>query len=117
MKTIEKVLDFCNEVILYDHYNLGRVISLNHVRNCANSVLSVCDFISHDKFIKVIGIIVDISLMVIDGNAGKLVQGINDLRVGSSLLLCLEGLYKVEADTDVRKVNEIDGKKLLISMK
>ena len=68
MKTIQEVLDFCNAFTFLHHYNIERVIELNHARDCVISVLSKCDFISEDKIIRVLGIIDDISLMVMDGN-------------------------------------------------
>ena len=45
MKTVQEVLDFCNEFTFYDHYNIERNIELNHVRDCLISVLSECDVI------------------------------------------------------------------------
>ena len=49
MKTIKEVLDFCIEFTLYGHYNIDRVVELNHERGCIFSVLSKCDFVNGGK--------------------------------------------------------------------
>ena len=49
MKTAKEVLEFFNDFTFYDHYYIERVTQLNHVRNCANRVLSECDFIEEKK--------------------------------------------------------------------
>ena len=66
MKTIEEVLNFCNEVLFYDHYNLQRVIEISHVRDCVTSILIYCGFISEYEVIRALDVIDNISLMVID---------------------------------------------------
>ena len=50
-----------------------------------------------DKFIRVVGVMCDMSLMVPDGNVENLVNKIKNLRMGFLQILCLEKLYKDEA--------------------
>ena len=66
MKTTKENLIFCNEFTLYDHYIIDQVIELNYFREFINNVLSQSDFKHEDNRIKVMGIINDISLKVID---------------------------------------------------
>ena len=49
MKTSKKVLYFCNKFTFYDHYNIERLIELNHVRDYILIVLSESDFIYEEK--------------------------------------------------------------------
>ena len=70
-------------------------------------MLSKCDFISEDKVIRVLAVIDDISLMVIDGNVGQLAQELNYLRVGLSQLLWFQKFKKQQTN---KKVHTIDGK-------
>ena len=98
MTTIKEVLDFWNEFTFHDQYNIETLIELNHVRHCVISVLSECHFISPDQFIRALGVIGDISLMIIDGNVEKLVQEINKLKVDFIQIHCLEILYREEKD-------------------
>ena len=82
MKTIKEVLGFCNEFTFYDQYSIENVVELNHVRDCVIIVLTECDNFDENLQIRVLGVIDDISLMVIDGKVGNLVQEISNLRVG-----------------------------------
>ena len=43
-----------------------RFVELNHVRDCVISILSDCEFINEDKIIRVVGVMDDISLMILD---------------------------------------------------
>ena len=45
MKTIKGVLDICNNFTYYNHYSIGRVIELIHVRDYIIDILSKCDHI------------------------------------------------------------------------
>ena len=92
METIKIVLDSCKEFIFFDHYNIERIKEFNHVRDCIFDVLSKHDVILEIKIIGVLGVIYDISLMVIDGNFEDLVQEKNNLWVGLMQLFCLEKL-------------------------
>ena len=38
MKTFEEVLDFFDKFTLCDPFSFGRIIELNHVRDCIKSV-------------------------------------------------------------------------------
>ena len=69
MKTIKDVLNFCKEFTFYDHYNIERVIELNHVRDSIFSLLSKCDFIREDKVTTVLGVIEN--KYIIDGYRWK----------------------------------------------
>ena len=55
MKTIKEILILCNEFAFYDHYNIERVIELNHVHNYIINVFFECFFISNDFCDRVIG--------------------------------------------------------------
>ena len=76
MKTIRDVSDFFNEFTYYDHYNIERVIDLNHIRFCVIDALSNCYVVNENLRMRVLGTINDISLMVIDGNVESLNQEI-----------------------------------------
>ena len=94
MKTTKNLLCFCNQFTFLDHYNIDRIIELNYVRDCKLKVLSKCDLIDEILQVRVLDVIDDISLKVIDGNIGYLVHELNKLRVGFSKLLCLEKFYE-----------------------
>ena len=113
MKTIEEVLVFCKVFTFDDHHKNERVVELSHARHCDMKVLSKYDFISEDNVCRVLGVLVDISLMVINGkislmvlkgNSENLVHEINKLRVGFLQFLCLENFYKQEAAKEDKKV-------------
>ena len=74
MKTIKEILIFCNEFAFFDHYNIERVIELNHVRNYIISVLFECFFISNDFCDRVIGGSDEKSLLVKDKCSDILVE-------------------------------------------
>ena len=38
MKTVEKLLDFCNEITIFDHYNIERVLEIENAFDCVISV-------------------------------------------------------------------------------
>ena len=76
MKTTKENF-FCNEFTFYDHYNIDKVIEINHVRDCVILVLSNCDFISEGEIVRVLGVLGDISLMIIDGMVENINVGIN----------------------------------------
>ena len=57
MKTAEEMLDFRTECTFSDRYSIERVVGVNHVRDCTISVLSRCDFISNDIFIRLLVVI------------------------------------------------------------
>ena len=92
--TIGDVLNFCNEFDFCDHYNLERVIKLNHIRDSVISISIKCDYIKDYEIIGVFDVLDNISLMVQDGKVKKLVQEVNNLRVVLLQLLCLDKLYK-----------------------
>ena len=64
------------------------------MRDWVKSVLSKCDFKNKDYGIRVLRVIDDISLMVIDGENEDIVLEMNNLRVGTIQLFCLESLKK-----------------------
>ena len=97
MKTIKDVSTFCNDFTFYEQYYIERAIELNHVRDCLIRILSKCDFMSEDKFIRVVGVMDDVSLMVLDKNDEILVHVMNSWKVEVLQLLCLENLHKDEA--------------------
>ena len=81
MKTF-KVLDFCNVCTFNDHHIFQRVVEMNHACVGNIDVLTECDFISEDKIIKVLAVLDDLSVLVIDGNVENLFQQLNKLRIG-----------------------------------
>ena len=93
MKTV-----FCKKFNNYDHYNVKRVIELSHVRDCVVNVLWEWDFLIKRTCIRVLGVIDDMSLMVIDENFEIIGLETNNSGVCVSRLLCLEKLYEEEAD-------------------
>ena len=68
METLKENFCFCSKLTFFDQYKNEIVIELNHVRDSVTSVLSKCDIISEDNIIRVVGVIDDISLMIIDRN-------------------------------------------------
>ena len=50
------------------YYNIEKVVDLNHIRSCVISVFSKSFFLSEDESVRLIGVLDDISLMVLDGN-------------------------------------------------
>ena len=68
MKTIEKDLDSCNEFIFHNCYNIERIIELNQVRDCIFNILSKCNLLGEDHFIRTLGFKDDISVRIIDRN-------------------------------------------------
>ena len=113
MQTIREPSSFCIELTLYDNYKSERFIELHHIRDCIFIALSKCDFISGDKVIRVLSVMVDISLTGIDRNVENLVQGIYKLRVGFIQILCLLNLYKEEAAKKDGKVSTKDEKEII----
>ena len=63
-------------------------------------MLPKCAFKRRSDVIRVLGVVDDILMIVIDGTVGNLVQEIFNLRVGFIQLLCLQKLYKQEADKE-----------------
>ena len=112
MKNFEEVLNFFNEFTSNDQYSLDRVIELNHVRDFITNVLSNCDRIDENLQSRVLDVINDKLLMVIDRNLDNL---FNNQKFESCFLhlLCLEKLYKEEADKENKEVNTINGKEIL----
>ena len=61
MKTVKEVLDFSNDFVFYDIYNIERVIKINHVRDWLISELSKYDHFDENLHLRVSGVIDDIS--------------------------------------------------------
>ena len=89
------------------------VLELNHVRDCVISSLSKCFFISADRFIGLLSVVDDLSLVNIDSNDENLVHGINILRFGLLQMLCLENLYIEEADKEEKCLYDYKWKKVI----
>ena len=111
MKTF-KVLDFWNVCTFNDHHNFQRVVELNHACVGIFDVLSECDFLSEDKILRVLAVIDDMSVLVIDGNVENLFQEMNNLRIGFYNCFCLEKLYTLETKREAMEIDTLDGKKL-----
>ena len=82
MKTIKEVLTFCNDFSFYNQYSIERVIELNQIRDCKTNILSENDYRDEKLYLRVIGIIDDISITSTDKNLEDLVDEVNKLRVG-----------------------------------
>ena len=76
MKIIKEVSNFFIVFTFYSQYNFEKVMEMNHVRDCISDLLSKCDHIDENIQIKVLDVIDDIVLMVIDRNVENLVQEI-----------------------------------------
>ena len=101
----EKNLKFCDEIIFYDHYNIGHVIELNFNREYVIIVLFESDFKHEDNFIKILDITYDKKLMIIDGAVENLEDQIGTQRFSILQLLCLENLYKEELARENNFIN------------
>ena len=110
MKTIKEVMGFCNEFTFYDQYSIESVVELNHVRDRVVSMLTQCDHFDENPQIRVLAVLDDISLMIIDGKIENVVREINSLRVGVLQLLCLDELYKEEGRKEDKPVDIINYK-------
>ena len=73
MKAFKEVLNYFNEFAFYDHYNIERVIDINHVRDCVCRVLNKCSFKKDYEFIRVLDDIDNISLIIMVGRIKNLV--------------------------------------------
>ena len=97
---------------MYDHYNIERVIGNKHVRDCIFNVLYNCEFVGEDKFIRVLSVMDDISLIVIEGKVENLVEEINFLRVVFLQLKCLDKLWNEETEKEDEPVDTINDQEL-----
>ena len=77
-------------------------MELNHVHEYINNMLSASDFVHQDNRNRVLGIIDDLSLKVLDRDVenSDIAQELKNFRVGILQLLCLEELNEQEADTE-----------------
>ena len=74
-----------------------------------NDLLSEFDFLVEDIFFRVLSVVNDVSLSVIAEKVENSCQE-KRLRVGILQLLCLETIYKEEADQENKEVNTMYGK-------
>ena len=68
------------------------------MRGFTNDISSKWDSIDQNPHTNVLGVIDDISLMLIDRNFENLIHEINNHRVGLLQMLILEQLYRKEAE-------------------
>ena len=101
MNTVKTLWSLCNEVTLYHHYNVERVIEKNHVRSCFTNILSEYVFRNDDNRICVLGFIDFMSLMVIDRDVEISIREINFLRVAILQLLCLWKLFEEKTGKEI----------------
>ena len=109
-----EVSSFCNEFIYYDHCFFCKSIWIKPC--CKIKILSEIVFRSDDDCILVLGVVDDITLMVINRKVEHIVPEIIILRVGILQLLFLEKLYKKEAGKEDRDDITINGKTLIALM-
>ena len=82
-------MDFCDDCTFFTHYEIERVKESNHVRDCVISVRSNWDVICKDKIIRVLGIVDDLKLMILDRHV-EIKSLEKNLRVVLLQLLILE---------------------------
>ena len=70
------------------------MIELNYIRDYTIIVSSERDFKHEDDGIRVLGILDDLSLKVIDGDVKKIEREISNLRFAILQMLCLENFYR-----------------------
>ena len=92
MKTFKEVLNFCTDSTIYNHYSIERDLELNHMGDCIVDNLSEYVFMDEKHYLRVLGIVDDISLTFIDKKFENLVDEVNNFRVGLLQLICLEVL-------------------------
>ena len=102
MKDNKEVLTFLNEFTFYDFYKFERVMEFNHMRDYMLDVLSENDFLGDDHRFRLLGVIDDTSLMIVN----KIVETNDRERNISSVdilqLLCLEKLCDEGAGKKLR---------------
>ena len=108
MKTVNKVLDFCNEFAFNDQHNIKKVVNLNPVREFIINVLSGIDFKHDNNRVTVMVIKDDMSLKIIVGHVKNIEYRIIFLRITILHILCLEKLYNEEKDNETRRNLIID---------
>ena len=86
------------------------MIEFNQVRDSIINVLPKSDHIDENFQTVVLGVIHDITTMVIDENVETIVDQLISLRVGLLQLLYLEKLHKEEAEKRGKIVHTLDGK-------
>ena len=79
-------------------------MELNHVHEYINIMLSASNFVHQDNRNRVLGIIDDVLLKVIDRDVenNDIAQDLKNFRVGILQMLCLEELNEQGADTEKR---------------
>ena len=82
MKTIKDFSIFWNDSLFLMIFKILNESQKNNVRDCVIIVVSKSDFKSEDEVARVIDVIYDKPLMVIDGNIEILVQEKKNLRFG-----------------------------------
>ena len=100
MKTVENVLDFCEEFTFYDQHNFERVIKLNHVREFMFNLLIGSDFKHEENLVTMTVNIDDISLKILDAHGKHIEYRIIFLRTAILQMLCLEKIYNEKKDNE-----------------
>ena len=113
MKANNEGLNFSSEFTFFDLYNFERATELNHVRDHKSIVSSESDFVHNDNRIRVLGNTGDMSLMVISKDNRNIGREFNSLRISNLQMLCLEGLYKEEAEKGNNGVNTRNGEETI----
>ena len=97
MKTFKEILSVYIEFSFFDHYNIGRAVELNNVRDFTSTVLTEADFRNEDTCVRHLRVLDHMSLMIPNNDVKSIDQKIKNLTVGVLQMLCLERLYKEEA--------------------
>ena len=80
-KTTKTIPNFCNEFTSNDPYKFDRVVELSYVRDYIIKVLSESEFWHKDNRIRVVSIIDNISLRVMNEDFKSLEQDLSNLRI------------------------------------
>ena len=88
MKTMKEISDFCNYFTDHNQYKNERLIQLISMRDLIVDIVSKCDHIDENLHIRVLGVLDDISSMVIDGHVENITVEKDHLRLGFWHLLC-----------------------------
>ena len=97
-----KVSNFCNEFTFYDHYVIGTGIDLNRRRKWGLKSLSERDFVSERDCIRLLYVVGDLPLMVINDYIEKIVEKTDNLRVAILQTLSLENFKKMKIKKNIK---------------
>ena len=108
MNSVDGFFNFGNWLTIYDHYSIERVIELNQIvielnqiRKLIKHVLSEREFVSHKGCLRLLYVIDDFSLRIINKDVDNIVQKIDKidlLRVVISQVLSIKNFKKTRME-------------------